>query len=117
MPVATKRIYEQASPDDGYRVLVDRLWPRGISKERAAIDAWIRELAPSDELRRWYQHDPERFEEFSQRFTAELAEQRQRLTELRKRSREGVVTLVYAAHDGEHSNAAVLAGVLRSGLR
>lgn len=117
MPVRTKRIYEPSSSEDGYRVLIDRLWPRGVSRERAAIDEWVRELAPSDELRRWYGHDPERFQEFSRRFTAELAAQRERLTELRRRSRRGVLTLVYAAHDGEHSNAAVLASVLRRGLR
>jgi uncharacterized protein YeaO (DUF488 family) len=67
VPIQAKRIYERATPDDGYRVLIDGLWPRGVSRERAALDEWARELAPSDELRRWYGHDPDRFEEFARR--------------------------------------------------
>jgi uncharacterized protein YeaO (DUF488 family) len=117
MPVRTKRIYEPPSPRDGYRVLIDGIWPRGVSRERAVIDDWARELAPSAELRGWYGHVPERFEEFSRRYRAELEGQRARLTDLRRRSRSGVVTLVFAARDAEHSNAAVLADVLRRGLR
>ena len=117
MPVRTKRIYEPPSPGDGYRVLIDGIWPRGISRERGAIDDWARELAPSAELRRWYGHEPELFEEFGRRYGAELRAQRERLTDLRRRSRSGVVTLVFAARDAEHSNAAVLAQVLRRGLR
>jgi len=117
MRVRTKRIYEPPSPADGYRVLIDGLWPRGISRERAAVDDWARELAPSDPLRRWYGHEPDRFEEFARRYRAELGAQRERLSELRRRSRSGVVTLVFAARDTEHSNAAVLGDVLRRGLR
>jgi uncharacterized protein YeaO (DUF488 family) len=117
MEIAIKNIHEPASPSDGYRVLIDRLWPRGISKERAALDEWARDLAPSDELRRWYGHDPERFEEFARRYRAELANHRAELSALRRRAREGKVTLVFAAHDAETSNAAVLAKVLRAGLR
>jgi uncharacterized protein YeaO (DUF488 family) len=116
MPVRTKRIYEPPSPGDGYRGLIDGMWPRGISHERGAVDDWARELAPSVELRRWYGHEPERFEEFGRRYRAELGAQRKRLTELRRRSRSGVVTLVFAARDADHSNAAVLADVLRRGL-
>jgi uncharacterized protein YeaO (DUF488 family) len=116
VPVRTKRIYEPPSDADGYRVLIDGIWPRGISRERAAIDLWARELAPSAPLRRWYGHDPERFEEFSRRYRAELDAERERLSELRRRSRSGVVTLVFAARDAEHSNATVLAEVLRRGL-
>jgi uncharacterized protein YeaO (DUF488 family) len=117
MPVRTKRIYEPPSPRDGYRVLIDGIWPRGVSRERGVIDDWARELAPSAELRRWYGHAPERFKEFSRRYRAELEGQRDRLTDLRRHSRLGVVTLVFAARDVEHSNAAVLADVLRRGLR
>jgi uncharacterized protein YeaO (DUF488 family) len=117
MTVRTKRIYEPPSPGDGYRVLIDGMWPRGVSRERGVIDDWARELAPSAELRRWYGHAPERFEEFGRRYRAELEAQRERLTDLRRHSRSGVVTLVFAARDAEHSNAAVLADVLRRGLR
>jgi uncharacterized protein YeaO (DUF488 family) len=116
MPVSTKRIYEPPSHGDGYRVLIDSIWPRGITRERAAVDLWARELAPSARLRRWYGHDPERFEEFSRRYRAELDAERERLSDLRRCSRSGVVTLVFAARDAEHSNATVLAEVLRRGL-
>jgi uncharacterized protein YeaO (DUF488 family) len=117
MPVATKRIYEPPSDADGYRVLIDGMWPRGVSRERAALDEWARELAPSEHLRQWYGHEPERFQEFSRRYRAELAAQREQLSRLRRRSRSGVVTLVFAARDAEHSNAAVLSDILRRGLR
>jgi uncharacterized protein YeaO (DUF488 family) len=91
--------------------------PRGITRERAAVDEWARELAPSAQLRRWYGHEPDRFEEFADRYRAELGAQRERLSELRRRSRTGVVTLVFAARDAEYSNATVLGDVLRRGLR
>jgi uncharacterized protein YeaO (DUF488 family) len=117
MAIDIKHIHEPASPDDGYRVLVARLWPRGISKERAALDEWARDLAPSDELRRWYGHDPARFEEFARRYRAELASHRAELSALRRRGRAGKVTLLFAARDAQTSNAAVLAKVLRAGLR
>jgi uncharacterized protein YeaO (DUF488 family) len=117
MNIRQKRVYEPPAPDDGFRVLIDGLWPRGISRERAALDLWARELAPSEALRRWYGHEPERFDEFDRRYRAELAEQRGRLTELRRRARAGRVTIVFAARDAEHSNATVLTDVLRRGLR
>jgi uncharacterized protein YeaO (DUF488 family) len=117
VPVSAKRVYEPPSHGDGYRVLIDGIWPRGITRERAAVDQWVRELAPSAQLRRWYGHDPERFEEFARRYRAELGAQRERLSKLRRRSRTGVVTLVFAARDAEHSNATVLGDVLRRGLR
>jgi uncharacterized protein YeaO (DUF488 family) len=117
MAIDIKNVHEPAAAADGYRVLVDRLWPRGVSKERAALDDWARDLAPSDELRRWYGHEPERFDEFARRYRAELADHRPELTALRRRGRDGTVTLVFAAHDAELSNAAVLAKVLRGGLR
>jgi uncharacterized protein YeaO (DUF488 family) len=116
MDVRLKRAYEQAEPEDGHRVLIDRLWPRGVSRERAALDAWERELAPSTELRQWFGHEPGRFEEFRRRYIEELRGERPRLTRLRRLVREGTLTLVYAAHDAEHNDAVVLAEVLRRGL-
>ena len=111
--VRLKRAYDPAEPDDGYRVLVDRLWPRGVSKERARLDEWARELAPSAELRTWFGHDPERFAEFERRYRAELTAHEEKLDELRCRAREGTLTLVYRARDEEHNDAVVLAELLR----
>ena len=116
MDVRLKRVYEPAGPMDGYRVLIDRLWPRGISRDRARLDDWERELAPSNELRRWFGHEPERFDEFRRRYIAELGGRRSLLTALRRRAREGTLTLVYAAHDTQHNDAVILAEVLRRGL-
>ena len=113
--VRTKRIYDPADPDDGYRVLIDHIWPRGVSRERARLDDWARDLAPSDELRKWFDHDPARFAEFRARYRDELADQSQRLDELRIRARSGRLTIVYAARDREHNNAAVLSELLRDG--
>jgi uncharacterized protein YeaO (DUF488 family) len=116
MPIQIKRAYEPASPADGYRVLIDRLWPRGVSRQSAKLDEWIKELAPSAELRQWFGHEPVRFEEFRRRYVAELRDERPRLTALRRRARDGRLTLVYSAHDSEHNDAVVLAEVLRRGL-
>jgi uncharacterized protein YeaO (DUF488 family) len=116
MDIRLKRAYEPARRADGCRVLVDRIWPRGLSREDARIDEWARDLAPSDPLRRWYGHDVKRFEEFRRRYIRELAGRRHRLSELRRRARDGRVTLVFAWRDAEHSNAKVLASVLRRGL-
>ena len=117
MEVRLKRAYEPPAASDGYRVLVDRLWPRGVRREAARLDEWARELAPSAELRRWFGHDPERFEEFRRRYTDELAGQEEKLRELRRRAREGALTLVYSARDVEHNDAVVLAEILRRGRR
>lgn len=116
MDVRLKRVYEPAASSDGYRVLIDRLWPRGVSRQRAQLDAWERELSPSTELRRWFGHEPSRFQEFRRRYTEELRQQRPRIAGLRRRAREGTITLVYSAHDAEHNDAVVLAAVLRRGL-
>ena len=116
MDVRLKRAYEPASAEDGYRVLVDRLWPRGVSKEQAKLDEWDQELAPSRQLREWFGHEPDRFPEFRRRYIDELRANRARLRELRRRARTGTLTLVYSAHDSEHNDAVVLAEVLRSGL-
>jgi uncharacterized protein YeaO (DUF488 family) len=114
--VRLKRVYEPPQRGDGYRVLVERLWPRGLAREKGRIDEWTRELAPSDTLRRWYGHAPERFEEFRRRYVRELSSERDRLAELRQRARLGRVTLVFAAREPRLSNATVLASVLRRGL-
>ena len=106
-----KRVYESAAEEDGTRVLVDRLWPRGVSKERAKLDAWAKELSPSNELRAWYHADRDaRFEEFTRRYATELATpvQRERLAEWREEAESGVVTLLTAAADPEHSHLSVL---------
>ena len=116
MDVRLKRAYESPSPSDGYRVLIDRLWPRGVSRAEAALDEWARELAPSAELRRWFGHDPVRFEEFRRRYIEELRGERSRLAALRRLAREGTLTLVYAAQDEDNNDAVVLAEVLRRGL-
>src|SRR5687767_12950338 len=116
MDIRLKRAYEPAAPLDGYRVLIDRLWPRGVSRDRANLDEWEQELAPSTELREWFEHDPSRFQEFRRRYIEELRGRRLRLTELRRRARMGTLTLVYSARDTEHNDAVVLAEVLRRGL-
>ncbi|HET7043919.1 MAG TPA: DUF488 domain-containing protein [Gaiellaceae bacterium] len=114
MDLRLKRAYEPAEPADGYRVLIDRLWPRGVSKEDARLDEWARELAPSTELRRWFGHDPERFDEFRRRYADELTAQEAKLGELHRRAQAGTLTLVYGARDTEHNDAVVLADLLRA---
>jgi uncharacterized protein YeaO (DUF488 family) len=116
MDIRLKRAYEPAGADDGYRVLIDRLWPRGVSRARAKLDAWEKELAPSAELRQWFGHVPDRFEEFRRRYIDELRNQRPALAALRHRARTGTLTLVYSARDDEHNDAVVLAQVLKRGL-
>jgi len=113
--IRTKRAYDSPEAGDGYRVLIDRLWPRGVKRDALRLDEWAGELSPSDELRRWFGHDPERFGEFRARYREELAAHGDKVDELRNRAREGAVTIVYAARDREHSNAAVLAELLREG--
>jgi uncharacterized protein YeaO (DUF488 family) len=106
--IQMKRIYEPASAEDGARVLVDRIWPRGIKKEAAALDLWLKDIAPSTNLRKWYGHKPEKWLEFRKRYKAELTAHKSELEQLIGMVRKGAVTLLYAAHDGEHSNAEVL---------
>lgn len=112
MAFVIKRVYEPASPDDGYRVLVDRLWPRGVSKERARLDEWLRDVAPSASLRRWFGHDPARWDEFRRRYAAELASHADLLDALRRRARRGRVTLLFGARDTEHNDAVALRDIL-----
>jgi uncharacterized protein YeaO (DUF488 family) len=116
MDIRLKRAYEPAAPADGYRVLIDRLWPRGVSRQQARLDGWEKELAPSTELRQWFAHEPGRFEEFRRRYVEELRGERRGIAALRRRAREGTLTLVYSAHDTAHNDAVVLAEVLRRGL-
>jgi uncharacterized protein YeaO (DUF488 family) len=113
--VRIKRIYEPRARADGFRVLVDRLWPRGMTKERAGLDAWARELAPSTELRKWFGHDPRRLAEFAERYRAELAAHDVEVEALRQRAASGRVTLLYAARDERCNHAMVLAEVIREG--
>ncbi|HET8709025.1 MAG TPA: DUF488 domain-containing protein [Candidatus Saccharimonadales bacterium] len=108
MNLQIKRIYEQPSPSDGYRVLVDRLWPRGVSKEHAKLDEWLKEVGPSDDLRKWFGHDPAKYDEFKARYEKELAEN-PAFKELQKIvSQQPTVTLLYSAHDELHNQAVVL---------
>ena len=115
MGVQTKRAYETPSPQDGYRVLVDGLWPRGLTKEKLRVDEWMRAIAPSATLRKWYGHKPEKWEEFRRRFRAELEKppRKELLDELIKRARKEKVTLVFGARDAQHSNATVIAEMIR----
>jgi len=112
MPVRTKRIYEDPDPEDGTRVLVDRLWPRGVSKEEAQLDGWMQEVAPSDDLREWFDHDPDRWDEFSERYRDELDDRSELVDRLLECAQSGTLTLLYAAADEEHNNAVVLADYL-----
>lgn len=110
--IQLKRIYEAADSKDGYRVLVDRLWPRGVSKDKAALDEWLKEVGPSDELRQWFGHDPDKYVEFKKRYEQELANN-PAFAQLRKIVQEHPsVTLLYGAHDPEHNQAVVLQSLL-----
>ncbi|HEY9521495.1 MAG TPA: DUF488 domain-containing protein [Methyloceanibacter sp.] len=110
--IRLKRAYEPPAANDGVRILVDRLWPRGVRKANAAINQWMKDIAPSTALRKWFGHDPARWEEFRRRYVEELGEHPEQLTRLRTLAREGRITLVYSAHDEQHNDAVVLRGVL-----
>ena len=103
-----KRAYEKAAPEDGVRFLVERLWPRGVKKTDLHIDAWLKDVAPSDTLRRWFAHDPKKWPEFRRRYFAELDGHPEVWEQIRREARRGRVTLVYSAHDTEHNNAIAL---------
>ena len=117
MGIGVKRIYEMPETDDGIRVLVDRMWPRGVRKEQAALDGWMRELAPSPDLRRWFGHDPARWEGFRHRYAAELDQAAEYWRPLVDRSLHRRVTLLYAARDEEHNHAVALKAYLDNWLR
>ncbi len=113
-----KRAYQPPAPDDGFRVLVDRLWPRGVTREKARLDLWARDVAPSPALRTWFGHEPGRFAEFSARYRGELARSpgREIVAELARRAARGTVTLVYGARDERHNGARVLAEEIEAAL-
>ena len=109
-----KRVYEKPSKEDGWRVLVDRLWPRGMKKKTAHVDTWMKDVAPSDALRKWFGHKPEKWKEFQKRYRSELAKNKELVAEIRKMEQEhGTVTLLFGAKDEEHNQAVVLAAVLK----
>lgn len=111
--IKIKRIYDEPSIDDGYRILVDRLWPRGISKTRAKIDLWSKEVTPTDKLRKWYSHDPERWSEFQKMYKNELKDRLESLGKIKQIEKEKkIVSLVYAAKDTKHTHALVLLKIL-----
>jgi uncharacterized protein YeaO (DUF488 family) len=115
MEIVLKRAYYPPKPEDGYRVLVDRLWPRGMTKEKLRLDAWMKDIAPSDGLRRWVHHDPSKWDDFRQRYFDELRVRPELVEELREKARDGRVTLVFGARDEMHNNAAVLKEYLEGG--
>ncbi|MEO6970595.1 MAG: DUF488 domain-containing protein [Chthoniobacterales bacterium] len=112
MTIRLKRAYEKPERTDGTRILVDRLWPRGLTKEKAAIDLWLKELAPSTELRKWFGHDPAKWRSFRSRYRTELKEQSDQLILIKSKAKRGVVTLIYGARDQEHNEAVVLRELL-----
>ena len=112
--IKTKRAYEQSSKDDGFRILIDRLWPRGVSKEKADLDLWMKDIAPSDNLRKWFSHDPKKWEEFEKKYKDELRDKKKLITEIKDIERKNkTVTLVYSAKDKDHNNAVVLEDILK----
>ncbi len=114
--ILTKRVYEKSWKHDGFRVLVDRLWPRGLTKEKAKVDLWLKEIAPTDELRKWFHHQEGNWNEFVKRYKAELGKKKELLSELKKLQKEhGTVTLLYGSKDEKQNQAVVLASVLKSG--
>ena len=111
--IKTKRIYESPAKEDGFRILVDRLWPRGMQKEKAKIDLWLKDIAPSDDLRKWFAHDPQKWEEFKKKYAKEIAKKEGLLNEIRQIEKEkGTVTLLYSARETEHNNAVALKIIL-----
>jgi uncharacterized protein YeaO (DUF488 family) len=112
MEIVLKRVYEKAGKEDGTRILVDRLWPRGLTKQKARVDLWLKEIAPSTELRKWFHHDPEKWKEFKKRYRAELKNKKEEIKLLRGKLNEGPVTLVYGAKDEEHNEAVALKELL-----
>lgn len=106
--VRIKRVYDAVSPEDGRRILIDRLWPRGLKKDEATIDEWLREIAPSNDLRKWFSHDPSKWREFKRRYASELRDKAGLVKELRREMKNGTITLLFSARDEEHNNAAAL---------
>ena len=110
--IKLKRVYEKPSKGDGLRILVERLWPRGITKERASVDLWLKDVAPSTELRKGFGHDPAKWEQFRERYAAELKQNKDAVNLLKQKCKEGTITLVYAARDEKHNSAVALKEIL-----
>jgi len=108
MDIKIKRVYAEPSDEDGWRILVDRLWPRGLTKEKARVDLWLKEIAPSTELRKWFDHDQSKWDEFQKRYLSELKENKDAIQTLKDQLKKGKVTLVYGAKDQEYNDAVVL---------
>lgn len=108
MKVKIKRVYEKPDKEDGIRILVDRLWPRGLTKEKASVDLWLKEIAPSTELRKWFGHDPAKWKDFQKRYKQELKKNNEQVLLLKEQLKKGIVTLVYGAKDEDHNEALVL---------
>ncbi len=115
--ISIKRVYEPPEESDGFRILVDRLWPRGVSKEKAGIGLWMKEVGPSDALRKWFGHDPARWDEFMKRYEKELDGKGELVGELAGKAKQGKLTLVYGAKDTEHNQAVVLKGYLEKKMK
>lgn len=114
--IKIKRIYEEAEESDGFRILVDRLWARGLSKDRAKVDLWLKDIAPSDKLRKWFAHDPEKWDEFRRRYSEELKDKKEMMALIIEKAR-GKVSLLYSAKDEKHNNAAVLKEYIETKMR
>lgn len=112
MKVKLKRVYDLPEKADGTRILVDRIWPRGLTKKKAAADLWLKEIGPSNELRKWFAHDPKKWKEFRRRYRAELREHKDELSQIKNLTKKGTVTLIYGARDTEHNQAVVLQELL-----
>lgn len=111
--ITIKRIYDQSETKDGFRILVDRLWPRGMTKEKAKIDLWLKEIAPSNELRKWFSHDPEKWDDFVKKYKKELKDKQELLNTIKQLEKnEGAITLLYAAKDEKHNEAVVLKEII-----
>jgi len=110
--IRIKRVYDPPRPEDGKRILIDRLWPRGIRKEDLQMDEWLKEIAPSDKLRKWFSHDPKKYEEFKKRYAEELEDKSEILERIKGEAKRGRVTILFSARDTEHNNATVLKELL-----
>lgn len=117
MNIKIKRVYERPEKNDGLRILVDRLWPRGLTKEKASVDLWLKEIAPSTELRKWFGHDPDKWKRFRGRYETELRHNDDLIKLLRRKAKESMITLIYAARDEEHNEAVVLKQFLEKASR
>lgn len=112
MNIRIKRVYEEPNGEDGTRILVDRLWPRGLTKEKAKVDLWLKDIAPSTELRKWFAHDPAKWAEFRSRYREELKRNKKQVSLLKQEAGKGTVTLVYGANDQQHNEAVILQSLL-----